>query len=256
MNEMMEGSIQPSPTETSPLPSQTLRINLTYPVMEGGAPAQEVILQPGDVLYIPPYWQHRVESLTLSLSLSILSPSYLEATFAEMFWEAVPFGDFTASKSTRAAAVHLYLKLLVTALNWKKVLSKSLREIALELYFTRFQLLAAASSNSDKFFVCPSESTLPDRVIALSATSSPSPSSSPSSFQQQQQMSEEESDVAPFVEKLSKFKQSAARFAEMLQAVDAEAAIKTSFLRDYFEQIVRWAIGPKQTGAFILKCLV
>jgi ribosomal protein L16 Arg81 hydroxylase len=30
-------------------------------------------LQPGDVLYVPPYWFHHVESLTASISLSTWS---------------------------------------------------------------------------------------------------------------------------------------------------------------------------------------
>ena len=73
-----EGSVV---TEDSP----TAAMNpLTYPVMEGKAEAIELLLHPGDILYIPPYWQHRVESLTLALSLSVLSPSHLEASLAEV----------------------------------------------------------------------------------------------------------------------------------------------------------------------------
>jgi hypothetical protein len=40
--------------------------------------AVEVSVSPGDLLYIPPYYSHRVESETLSMSVSILSPSATE----------------------------------------------------------------------------------------------------------------------------------------------------------------------------------
>lgn len=42
--------------------------------------AMEVSLLPGDLLYIPPYWSHRVESETLSMSISVLSPSSTEVS--------------------------------------------------------------------------------------------------------------------------------------------------------------------------------
>jgi len=99
--------------------------SFSYPVVNGSQSAMEVLLQPGDVLYIPPYWQHRVESLTLSLSLSILSPSHLEAAFAEIYWESVPFGDFKVSKEARATGVKWFLTLLIDKLILKKVLSSS-----------------------------------------------------------------------------------------------------------------------------------
>ena len=40
--------------------------------------ATEVAVIPGDLLYIPPYWSHRVESETLAMSISVLSPSATE----------------------------------------------------------------------------------------------------------------------------------------------------------------------------------
>ena len=75
--------------------------------------AYSVALGPGDVLYIPPYWQHRVESVTLSLSLSVLSPSATEALLSEAFWQQVPFGEFQASRALRELAVRTYLSCLL-----------------------------------------------------------------------------------------------------------------------------------------------
>ena len=42
--------------------------------------AIEVAVKPGDLLYIPPYWSHRVESETLAMSVSVLSPSATEVS--------------------------------------------------------------------------------------------------------------------------------------------------------------------------------
>jgi hypothetical protein len=73
------------------LPLQDGRVSYLEPV--------EFILQPGDVLYIPPFHSHRVEALTLSLSASVLSPSAVEAAVSEIFFEKVPFGAFQGKTS-------------------------------------------------------------------------------------------------------------------------------------------------------------
>jgi hypothetical protein len=75
----------------------------------GKLPVWEVLVQPGDVIYIPPFWLHRVESLTFSVSLSVLSPSLLEAAFAKAYWHPVPFGAFQNSGPARILAASLYV---------------------------------------------------------------------------------------------------------------------------------------------------
>lgn len=48
----------------------------SFPMLEtSGLRALEVTLTPGTILYIPPFWNHRVLSETVALSLSIQSPS-------------------------------------------------------------------------------------------------------------------------------------------------------------------------------------
>ena len=58
----------------------------------------EVVLKPGDVMYIPPFWAHRVESLSFSVSLSIISPSNIHAALMEVYWELVPFGELRSNQ--------------------------------------------------------------------------------------------------------------------------------------------------------------
>jgi len=62
-----------------------------------------VILDPGDVLYIPPFWWHRIETLSpsegqskeegtgVALSMSVVSPSAEEAVLAQALWHPLPF---------------------------------------------------------------------------------------------------------------------------------------------------------------------
>ena len=62
----------------------------------------QVILEPGDALYIPPYWWHRIETLGESsgtaLSLSVVSPSAEEVTLAQALWHPLPFLAFNATE--------------------------------------------------------------------------------------------------------------------------------------------------------------
>jgi hypothetical protein len=51
----------------------------------------EVELQPGEMLYIPPFWFHEVESLDLSLSVAVVSPSAQEQLFGDFYWQRLPF---------------------------------------------------------------------------------------------------------------------------------------------------------------------
>ena len=55
-------------------------------------PAVRVTVAAGEVLYVPPFWAHAVHSDTHSLSLSVLSPSWEEATFARVKNAPLPFG--------------------------------------------------------------------------------------------------------------------------------------------------------------------
>eukprot|EP00602_Paraphysomonas_sp_CaronLab_P010672 CAMPEP_0185037506 /NCGR_PEP_ID=MMETSP1103-20130426/32017_1 /TAXON_ID=36769 /ORGANISM="Paraphysomonas bandaiensis, Strain Caron Lab Isolate" /LENGTH=397 /DNA_ID=CAMNT_0027575507 /DNA_START=251 /DNA_END=1441 /DNA_ORIENTATION=- len=101
--------------------------------------AMEVVLNRGDTLYIPPYWHHRVESLTMSLSISVTSPAALEAAFAEVYWLSVPFGKFAESSEGRKVAAKLYLGLLLHRLDLESNLT--LKRFSQELYRDRFRPL-------------------------------------------------------------------------------------------------------------------
>lgn len=51
-----------------------------------------VTLQPGDTLYIPPYWLARVQAESLSLSLAVHSPTAVEGILGEVSLQCVLVG--------------------------------------------------------------------------------------------------------------------------------------------------------------------
>jgi len=67
-----------------------------------------VILEPGDVLYIPPFWWHRIETMSppkersndsgVALSMSVVSPSAEEAELAQGLWHPLPFLAYNATQ--------------------------------------------------------------------------------------------------------------------------------------------------------------
>jgi hypothetical protein len=85
-----------------------------YPFFSYLRPAFEVILHPGDILYIPPYWLHRVESLSFSVSVSILSPSEEERIYQEALWVSVPLSREWPVED-QLWAIHSYVEMLVEA---------------------------------------------------------------------------------------------------------------------------------------------
>lgn len=72
----------------------------------------EVILAPGDILYIPPYWFHRVEALTFSTSISIVSPSEEEQIYNLAYWMPV-FLSHDWPPETQILAVTEYVSQLL-----------------------------------------------------------------------------------------------------------------------------------------------
>ena len=201
--------------------------------------AYEVVLHPGDVLYIPPYWHHRVESLTLAVSLSILSPSYVEASLAEVFWENVPFGAFQAKRGLRTRAVQLYLSLLMEKVE-NITSNATLQDFAQSVYAFRF---ATLDVKHKPFATCYEHEVQRSDATSHSADVD---STNPDSVEGMEALLKTHE---------AKFRSAARNVGNMLLRIDADNAIKVTFLRDYMEQLVRWAVGPDYTASFVKSCL-
>ena len=103
----------------------------------------EVHLQPGDVLFVPAYWFHRLESSTMSLSMAIYSSSAIEAGLSDIYWRKLPL-DVAKTEQSRLAVVEIYLRLLITGccnLVDESVEENEFRQFIWELYRTRYKPL-------------------------------------------------------------------------------------------------------------------
>jgi hypothetical protein len=176
----------------------------------------EVVLHPGDTLFIPPYWYHRVEALTMSISVSVTSPTFLEAQFSEIYWQPLPLGPFSETKEGKMIAAKLFLGLFLHMLQHE--FQDSLKSFSQSLYLSPSP--AAATS-----FQCPSYPS-------------------------------EESTYGKLIQERSRDIQSVIKKSvEIFEQIHCDQEIKRNFMRDYVEEISRWAVGPEDTVSFIRDCL-
>ena len=110
----------PIADDLSELPNATLA---AFPRAAGVmAKARIVILEPHDVLFIPPLWLHHVTALDeLTLSVNVFSHSDEQAVFDELFALAVPFeaswmeADASGRRPLLLAATRAWLRRLAEA---------------------------------------------------------------------------------------------------------------------------------------------
>lgn len=187
-------------------------------------PWVEATLISGETLYIPAFWRFRVESLALSLSLIVPSPSLLDHKLSLAYWHPVPFGPFQSSKELRALAVVSFLELLLRHVLSPADMENSRLEIfAGNLYKSRFQVLYP----DDIQYSCPdlANATAIELVDA----------------------------------QLVNFKEAAENMRQILSDLGEGIGVKSvllGFLFDYAEEVVRWAAGPKHTPHFIRYCMI
>lgn len=178
-----------------------------------------VTLKPGDLLYIPPYWFHRVVSETFAVSLSVLSPSEEELRLGQAFWQAVPFGKLQTVEE-KAGAVAAFVSRLVQGFFKLRKLEGDVRTFAKELYDTRFAQLYPQGS---LLFQSSDVKCGDDRWEGSVST--------------------------------EQLHQGADRIAALISHERIRPEVALLWLQDYTEQIVRWAVGVDAVGLFIGRCL-
>ena len=72
-----------------------------------------VTLKPGDVLYVPPFWWHRVTSLSTAMSIAVLTPAPGEWTASELIGAGSRFVYSTTSQRDNTLAALAAISLLV-----------------------------------------------------------------------------------------------------------------------------------------------
>lgn len=103
----------------------------------------EVDVEPGDVLYVPPFWIHRVQvTSSAAASCNSFTPSNISATRAAIYRHALPFEERWIGTPTAGAATHLWLLELV-----EKRLGWSLLDAARRLVDGRYRWMMVPRSN-------------------------------------------------------------------------------------------------------------
>lgn len=194
-------------------------------------PALEARVGPGEVLYMPPFWFHRVESLSTSLSLSVISPSEEELVLSEAYWKDLPLGDLQGD-AERAVGARLYLEEFLSRLEG----AKSPKWFAERLYEHRYAALYPEDSayyrQNVHRFDCYSAAT-----DALTG--------------------------APLAESVrnavghKNLQEAAAFVADCANDAAIPPAVREQWAQSYVEEIARWAMQtPEDALPFIRKCLV
>lgn len=251
------------------LPRNSSKIHYSFSkVNSENTKAYEVIVKPGDVLYIPPYWTHYVESLSLSLSLSILSPSTTEAALSEIYWQKVPFGEFRSSRYDRMRVIqyffqHLFESFAALEASPSTPLSEiySAVKFAEELYESRFAPLEATLikplSHIQADYFChdlttPTDNENGDEDANKLNHWKKTVKAQDTQFQQLVSNHSQSIQVA-ILNMNAMFRQFTSR--DNTKETDSYYHdIKKIFLQDYMEQLVRWAVGPHYTAYFIKNC--
>eukprot|EP01117_Protostelium_nocturnum_P017592 TRINITY_DN7186_c0_g1_i2.p1 TRINITY_DN7186_c0_g1~~TRINITY_DN7186_c0_g1_i2.p1 ORF type:complete len:358 (-),score=79.88 TRINITY_DN7186_c0_g1_i2:38-1111(-) len=72
------------------------------------AEAREAILEPGEVMYIPPYWWHHVQSVTGSVSLASWSDSGVTRAMKTL-WQRKLFFEKIQNQNEKISAMNVYI---------------------------------------------------------------------------------------------------------------------------------------------------
>lgn len=192
----------------------------------------DITIGPGDTLYIPPYWTFREESITLSLSIYIESPSSTQAAFSEAFSHQIPLGEFQSELSLRCLGVTLLLR---------EIIAKAASTGCLTAEMTLPQFVSKILESRYKPYLASDVGSLLPTKFDLDKC---------------------RSDVAnSTVQELvynntGKWELAANKVTRSICNVATDSAIIERTLMDYTEQLVRWAVSPRLTAAYLMKCFV
>jgi hypothetical protein len=180
-----------------------------------------VALNPGEVLYIPPFWYHSITTgEDASMSLSVVSPSWEEAHLSRGMYTALPLGSLTAKVEKMMAAQMVLIHLLsrTASLGGPKVFSEF-------VYDSRWKNLEGASAEAE----CFAEGETEEVAAIMEAWSS--------------------------TDLLERLEAGAAEVAKVANDDLVLHGVKMNFVADYMEQLSSWAVGPDNAGAFMRDCL-
>ncbi len=185
------------------------------------------LVNPGDIIYIPPYWYVHIESHhQLSLTLDVLSVSKEHLLLQNIWHMQLPFNNDTiTTKNGRIVSAQVYLMHLLSRLHGfesPKRFSKLLYKIRYSKLYVENSLFMQSERNK---FQCLRDTPSAHMDIVRKLDSN-------------------------FIESTAQYA------ADLIQKNNfITSSIKWLFIGDYVEHIGRWAMGnPDETVLFIREC--
>lgn len=216
------------------------------------------ILQPGDLLYIPPFYYTRHRSMgSASLGLDILSASVPQLHLLEAFYTPLPYSkdDFEPGEK-----VGLYGKTLMDAV-------RNMRIIAAQAYLLHFISRLRKLKGRKKIPLILSPKTFASDLFTT-RYSSIYPENSLFIQRSEFKCLSNKEDISllnaistkvlgdPGGPKEKRIKDTAAYAAACVSEKVVPDSVKLEWVADYVEHIGRWAMGdPEETVFFIRECL-
>ena len=184
-------------------------------------------LSPGELLFVPAFYFHRVTSRTWSTALSALTPTEAATRFDRACKQGLPSSltDRYAPPNARASAAQRYFSALLRAL-----LPPGVRHayVAEALVHARYSPLGTALRCADDFPTCDEQEVGEHRATQFGATRP-----------EEQAIAASVADVIRGGGKLS-------------MALDGEGHI---VLQDYIEHVAGYAVGMQALCSFARACL-
>jgi len=181
----------------------------------------EVVLNPGEILYIPPFWAHEISTWdeSAALSLSVVSPSWEESLLGKAQWTPVPFKGLESKTQRKVGTQMLLVHLLsrVSPLGTPAIFSKF-------VYESRWSGLLGKRERRECFG--------DDEMDTV-----------------------EQTREGIFNSQHEEYENTAKAIAEVINDELLLFGIKMTFMADYVEAISAYAVGVDNVGDFIYDCL-
>eukprot|EP01119_Soliformovum_irregulare_P001315 TRINITY_DN1103_c0_g2_i2.p1 TRINITY_DN1103_c0_g2~~TRINITY_DN1103_c0_g2_i2.p1 ORF type:complete len:466 (+),score=121.45 TRINITY_DN1103_c0_g2_i2:12-1409(+) len=114
------------------------------------AKAYEAVLNPGDILYIPPYWWHHVQSVTPCISMASWSQSGVYQEMKKLYARKIQF-EKISDPEERKAGMRAYIEILVSRLYPKEEVKKFHQDLLTRFYPIRSLFTSLPSWTDPKF---------------------------------------------------------------------------------------------------------
>ncbi|KAL1528434.1 hypothetical protein AB1Y20_009782 [Prymnesium parvum] len=189
-------------------------------------PAHHEVMGPGDVLYVPPFWAHAVFTEEVGLSLSILSPSWLEAAWARASWYELPFNQLQDSATDRMLAAGVFISTLLPKCQALKGTTPR-AFLHRDVHWARHAPISANEDVACSTHYASAELAQCREVLG----------------------GDRQRDFIHLIEETS------SKVAAVLDREEGshsfDAAVGRELLAGYVDQLANWAVGEEQMGAFL-----